>query len=59
MPSSLRIQSPAILTMSILPLGSSGGQWRPVLSCEPEPLTVPSFWATWKSIVQGRNALAT
>ena len=45
--------------MSILPLGSSGGQWRPVLSCEPEPLTVPSFCATWKSIVQGRNACAT
>ncbi len=25
-------------------------------SCEPEPKTVASFWATWKSIVQGRSA---
>jgi hypothetical protein len=42
--------------MSSLPLGSVARQWRPVLSCEPEPNTVPSFWATWKSIVQGRSA---
>ena len=41
---------------SSLPLGSLGRQCRPVLSCEPEPLTVASFWATWKSIVQGRSA---
>ena len=33
-----------------------GRQWRPVLSCEPEPFTVPSFCATWKSIVHGRSA---
>ena len=44
------------LTMSSLPLGSSGRQCRPVLSCEPVPCTVASFWATWKSIVQGRRA---
>ena len=44
------------MTMSSLPLGSLGRQWRPVLSCEPEPCTVASFWATWKSIVQGRSA---
>ena len=42
--------------MLSLPLGSLGRQWRPVLSCVPEPLTVASFWATWKSIVQGRRA---
>ena len=36
-----------------LPAGSAGRQWRPVLSWEPEPLTVASFWATWKSMVQG------
>ncbi len=39
--------------------GSSGRQWRPVLSCEPVPWTVASFWATWKSIVQGRRAAVT
>ena len=44
------------MTMSSLPFGSVGRQWRPVLSCEPEPWTVASFWATWKSIVQGRRA---
>ena len=38
------------------PFGSVARQWRPVLSCEPEPLTVASFCATWKSIVQGRRA---
>jgi hypothetical protein len=42
--------------MSSLPFGSSAGQWRPVLSWEPLPWTEPSFWATWKSIVQGRRA---
>ena len=42
--------------MLSLPLGSFGRQCRPVLSCEPEPFTVASFWATWKSIVQGRRA---
>ena len=42
--------------MSSLPLGSFARQCRPVLSCEPEPWTVASFWATWKSIVQGRSA---
>ena len=40
LPSSSRIQTPASRTMSSLPLGSSGRQWRPVLSCEPEPFTV-------------------
>ena len=39
-PPSSRIQAPATRTMSILPLGSFGRQWRPVLSCEPDPLTV-------------------
>ena len=42
--------------MLSLPLGSFGRQCRPVLSWVPEPLTVASFWATWKSIVQGRSA---
>src|SRR5262245_17306278 len=56
-PLSLRIHSPAARTMSILPLGSFGRQWRPVLSCEPEPLTVASFCATWKSFTQGRSTL--
>ena len=45
-----------VRTMSSLPLGSVGRQCRPVLSCEPEPLTVASFCATWKSIVHGRSA---
>ena len=40
------------MTISSLPFGSSGRQCRPVLSCEPEPFTVASFCATWKSIVQ-------
>ena len=39
-----------------MPLGSVARQWRPVWSCVPEPKTVASFWATWKSIVQGRSA---
>ena len=45
--------------MLSLPLGSLGRQWRPVLSCDPDPFTVASFWATWKSIVQGRRALVS
>ena len=55
-PFSSRIQWPASRTMSSLPFGSCGRQCRPVLSCEPEPFTVPSFCATWKSIVHGRSA---
>ena len=39
-------QSPASTAMSSIPLGSVAWQWRPVLSCEPEPKTVASFWAT-------------
>ena len=38
-----------------MPLGSFTRQWRPVLSCVPEPCTVASFCATWKSMVQGRS----
>jgi len=37
-PVSSRNQSPAIWTISIFPFGSSGGQWRPVKSCEPSLL---------------------
>jgi hypothetical protein len=55
-PAASRSQEPAWQTMFSLPAGSPGRQWRPVLSCEPEPWTVASFWATWKSIVQGRRA---
>ena len=55
-PLSSRSQNPACRTMSSLPFGSCGRQWRPVLSCEPDPFTVPSFCATWKSIVHGRSA---
>src|SRR5215467_261858 len=55
-PRSSRSHRPAARTMSILPLGSFGRQWRPVLSCEPEPLTVASFCATWKSFTQWRRA---
>src|SRR5262249_40683068 len=55
-PFSSRSHMPAARTTSILPLGSFGRQWRPVLSCEPEPLTVASFCATWKSFTQGRSA---
>src|SRR4030095_1350676 len=55
-PFSSRSHRPAARTMSILPLGSFGRQWRPVLSCEPEPLTVASFCATWKSFTHGRSA---
>ena len=40
LPCSSRSQKPATLTMSSLPLGSFGRQWRPVLSCEPVPCTV-------------------
>ena len=56
LPFSSRSQKPAWWGMSSLPLGSVARQWRPVWSCEPEPKTVASFWATWKSIVQGRRA---
>jgi hypothetical protein len=41
--------------MSSLPFGSVARQCRPVWSWDPEPKTVASFWATWKSIVQGRR----
>src|SRR5665213_278882 len=33
----------AVATISSLPFGSSARQCRPVLSCDPEPCTVPSF----------------
>ena len=55
-PFSSRSQKPAWYGMSSLPFGSFARQWRPVWSCVPEPCTVASFWATWKSIVQGRSA---
>src|SRR5215469_7880476 len=55
-PSSSRSQCPASRAIFNFPLGSSGRQCFPVLSWEPLPLTVASFWATWKSIVHGRNA---
>src|SRR6476659_3370532 len=55
-PFSSRNHKPAARTTSILPLGSLGRQWCPVLSCEPEPLTVASFCATWKSFTHGRKA---
>ena len=58
-PFSSRSQKPACLTTSRRPFGSSTRQWRPVFSWSPEPKTVPSFWATWKSRVQGRSASAT
>ena len=35
------------------------GDLRAVFSLHPEPFTVPSFCATWKSMVHGRSALAT
>ncbi|MEZ5395923.1 MAG: DUF3500 domain-containing protein [Bryobacterales bacterium] len=46
LPSELRSQKPACFTMSSLPFGSLTWQWRPVLSCEPDPNTVASFCAT-------------
>ena len=55
-PLSSRSQKPACRDDIQLAVGIVGRQWRPVLSCDPEPLTVASFWATWKSIVQGRSA---
>ena len=58
LPASSRNQAPESRTISKRPFGSKGWQWRPVLSWEPEPFTVPSFWATWKSIIHGRNARA-
>src|SRR5690606_11928021 len=45
-PSSFRSQYPASFTISNLPLGSVAKQCLPVLSCDPVPCTVPSFWAT-------------
>ena len=42
--------------MSSLPLGSSAGSGGRFCRGVPEPWTEPSFWATWKSIVQGRRA---
>jgi hypothetical protein len=55
-PLTSRIQNPAWCGMLSFPLGSSGRQCRPVLSCDPEPFTVASFCATWKSNVHGRSA---
>src|ERR1041384_5971497 len=57
LPLASRIQYPESRGMFSLPFGSFTRQWRPVLSCVPEPCTVASFCATWKSIVHGRNAL--
>ena len=56
LPYESRSQCEACFAIDSFPLGSFGRQCLPVLSCEPEPFTVASFWATWKSIVQGRRA---
>src|SRR5713226_751015 len=42
-PLASRSQKRAWCGMLSLPLGSVARQWRPVLSCEPEPRTVASF----------------
>src|SRR5690554_826370 len=43
LPFSSRSQNPAWCGISSRPLGSSARQCRPVLSCAPDPKTVPSF----------------